>query len=244
MAMTEAEVLAAMDEEEKRASERPTGTFVPTFLRLKDKQKARVRPLFNLSQSIVLATHNKYNNADPKQSINAVCAQELGADCPHCTAAANDKKLTAGNVFYLPVYVSSVEQKNDNGTWIPVTYKKDDLEEPVAGLRILELKTFGSINQVYTSIRNLFKEDDNHDIRQYGLIIERSDVKRGDNQPPNPIYTILPKGPSAMSDAGKALVPTPEKVREMILAALPPAGVTVVPSSPKSSAVSERDNDF
>lgn len=239
MAMTEAEVLAAMDEEEKRASERPQGTFVPTFLRIKDKQKARIRPLFNLSQSIVLSTHNKYNQADPKQSINAICAQELGADCPHCAAAANDKKLTAGTVFYLPVYVSSLEQKNDSGTWIPVTYKKDDLEEPVAGLRILELKTFGSINQVYTSIRNLFKEDDNHDIRQYGLIIERSDTN-----PKNPTYTTLPKGPSAMPENAKSLVPTPEKVREMILQALPPAGVTAVSSSPKSSQVSERDNDF
>lgn len=232
-------VLDLMDSETKRASERASGAFVPTFLRLTDGQKARISPLFNLTQCVVMAVHNQYNAADPKQSINAICGLEVGNECLHCEAVPNNKKLSAGTVFFLPVYVSTLEQKNDAGIYVPVTYEKDGQTCEVNGLRILELKAFGTVSIIMQTLRGLYADDDRHDIRQYGLIVERI----GSGQKTN--YTVLPKGPRAMPDVAKALIPTPEKVREMVLAALPPATViSSAPAATSSSKVSEKDNDF
>jgi hypothetical protein len=110
-------------------------------------------------------------------------------------------------------------------------------------LRILELKAFGTINTVFQCIRSLYAEDDNHDIRQYGLIVER--VGAGQKTE----YTILPKGPGAMPEAARQLIPTQEAIRSMILAACPPAGTTIVSATPSSTPssngkVSDADNDF
>jgi len=235
------DVLAMMDSETRRASERATGNFTPTFLRLNDGQKAKIRPLFNLSQCVVLAMHSKFNQVDPKQSVNAVCGTENGGECLHCDAAkAGDKKLNASTVFFLPVYVSTVEQKNESGIWVPVTYQKDGTDFEVSGLRILELKAFGTIGTVLQFLRSLYQEDKEHDIRQYGLIVERIGAGQSTK------YTILPKGPTPMPDVAKALVPTQDAVRQMVMTACPPAGTTVVPAAvaTSSSKVSERDNDF
>lgn len=235
------DVLAAMDSETKRASERASGNFTLTFLRLNDGQKAKIRPLFNLSQCVVLAMHSKFNQADPKQSVNAVCGTENGGECLHCDAAkAGDKKLVANTVFFLPVYVSVIEAKNESGIWTPVTYQRGGVDMEVNGLRILELKAFGTIGTVLQFLRSLYSEDKEHDIRQYGLIMERV----GAGQPTK--YTILPKGPTPMPEPAKIFIPTQEAVRQMILSACPPAGTTVVSSAPAatSSQVSEKDNDF
>jgi len=137
-----------------------------------------------------------------------------------------------------------LEEKGDDNVWKHVTYKKEDSTEvEVNGLRILELKAFGTINTVFQCIRSLYAEDDNHDIRQYGLIVER--VGAGQKTE----YTILPKGPSQMPDAAKALIPTQEAVRSMILAACPPAGTAIISSTPSSSTpsngkVKAEDDDF
>jgi hypothetical protein len=226
--MVISDVLSLMDEEEKKAAERPSGQFVPTFLRLKDKQKARVRPLFNLDGCVVLPMHNKYNKAAPKDSINAVCSSEIGLPCPHCQAAKDgDKQLTATTTFMLPVYVAQLEEKNADGKWVPVTYKdSNDSDVLVSGLRIIELKAFGTINALLQSLRGLYREDDKHDIRQYGLVIERIG---GDQQTK---YTLLPKGPSPIPDDAKKLVPTQETVRQMVMAACPPAGAPSVTAEP------------
>lgn len=228
MATNTSDVLSMMDEETRRASERRAGNFVPTFLRLNDGQKARIRPLFNLSQCLVLDMHNKYSQADPKQSINAVCGKEVSDSCLYCEAMVNDRKLTAGKVFFLPVYVSTLEQKNDGGQWVPVTYEKDGQAQEVSGLRLLELKAYGTMSIVMQTLRGLYSDDEKHDIRQYGLIVERIGFGQSTK------HTILPKGPGAMPEAAKALIPTLDKVKEMVLSAMPPAGVTVT-SFPRSS---------
>jgi hypothetical protein len=222
------DVLAMMDEEEKKAAERPSGQFVPTFLRLKDKQKARVRPLFNLDGCVVLPMHNKFNKSNPKDSINAVCSSEIGLPCPHCQVAKDgDKALTATTTFMLPVYVAQLEEKNADGKWVPVTYKdSNDNDVFVSGLRIIELKRFGTINALLQSLRGLYREDEKHDIRQYGLVIERI----GGNQ--NTTYTTLPKGPSAMPDDAKKLIPTQETVRQMVMVACLPVGASPATAEP------------
>jgi hypothetical protein len=239
------DVLAMMDSELKRAKEAAkSGSFVPTFLRLNDGQKARIRPLFNLTECVVLPMHNKFNKSNPKESINAVCGLEVGDDCPYCEAVASDKALSASTVFMLPVYVSVIEQQDSQtGLWSPVTYKKDDKEVEVSGLRILELKSFGAVSSIFETIRDLYREDDKHDIRQYGLIIQRVGAFQQTS------YTILPKGPSQMPDAAKALIPSSDDVKKMVLAACPPAGTSSSSSSSSSvtstnGKVSERDNDF
>lgn len=233
--VTHVDVLSLMDAESKRASE-PRKSSTPTFLRLNDRQKARIRPLFNLSQVLALSMHSKFNTASPKDSVNAVCASEVGGDCLYCAAAKDDRKLSAGVSFFLPVYLSTLEEKGDDGKWSIVTFKKDDgTEQAVSGLRILELKAFGTINTVFQAIRSLYAEDDQHDIRLYGLVVER--VGAGQKTE----YTILPKGPSQMPDAAKALIPTADTVRSMILSACPPAGTAA--STPPSTATNTTGND-
>ena len=245
MAMTEEQVMARMDAAEKMAAERAAnaknGTFVPTFIRLSDGQRMKIRPLVNLYQSAVLQTHKKYLKAENKY-LNAVCSVEIEKECPHCAAAKNnkDRELEAAETFMLPVYVNVLEKKNDSGVWVPVTYQKDGVDFEVSGLRVLELKSFGSINQVFKFLRDLYREDASHDIRQYGLIVERSDVN-----PKNPTYTILPKGPTPMPDVAKSFIPTQDAVRQMVMQACPPAGTTVVTAAvATSSQVSAKDNDF
>ena len=200
------DVLSMMDDETKKASERASGSFIPTFLRLGAGQKARIRPLFKLDQCVVLAMHSKFNQSNPADSINAVCSTEVGGECPYCEAAKNGEKgLGATTVFMLPVYVSVIEQRGEGDIWTPVTYKKDDKEIEVSGLRILELKAFGTVATIMQTVRGLHKEDEEHDIRRYGLIIER--IGAGQQTK----YAILPKGPSAMPEAAKNLIPTDRK---------------------------------
>lgn len=230
------DVLSLMDAESKRASE-PRKSSAPTFLRLNDRQKARIRPLFNLSQVLALSMHSKFNTASPKDSVNAVCASEVGGDCLYCAAAKDDRKLSAGVSFFLPVYLSTLEEKGDDGKWSIVTFKKDadGVDKEVSGLRILELKAFGTINTVFQAIRSLYAEDDQHDIRLYGLVVER--VGAGQKTE----YTILPKGPAQMPEVARQLIPTPDAVRSMILSACPPAGTAA--STPPPTATGTTGND-
>lgn len=208
-------VLDIMEEETQRATQK-TGAFKPTFLLLKDGQKAMIRPLFNLDGVVVMRMHNKYNQGDVKQSINAVCAAEMGQSCVYCADAENDKKLRSAVSFLLPVWVHRIAQKDETGKWADLTYQdQDGKQQPVYGLRVLELKAFGTISAVFQTLRSLHTEDEQHDVTRMDLIIER----KGAGQQTS--YVVLPKAPSSMHPLAKDARPTVDTVREMVLAACP-----------------------
>jgi hypothetical protein len=209
-------VLELMDEQIKKAKESPAGgSYKPTFLLLKNGHKALIRPLFNLDAVVVMSMHNKFNQAEPKQSINATCARELDKKCKYCDQVASDKKLAAGVSFMLPVFVYGIT----DGEGKPVTYKDADGQEvAVSGIRILELKSFGAISTVLSWLREYFAECRKDD-ETYSLTSQDFSITRvGEGQKTD--YTVLAKAPKPFTRNVSAI--TAERVRERVIEACPP----------------------
>jgi hypothetical protein len=211
-------VLDLIESELARASA-PRASKKPVFLFLKDGEKATVRPLYNLPEMIVLAKHNKWSE-QPSARVNAICAKEIGESCWHCekSGASSDRKMQASNYFYLPVYVYSVI---DTKTGKQITYKEktDDgeVEKAVNGIRILELTSFGTISAVLTSFKNIYKDAD------YGNSILNNDFTiEQDGAGQQKKFTVIPKPAKPLDPRLKAATPTPDRIKELILAACPP----------------------
>lgn len=221
--MSPQDVLAMMDSETERAAKVSSGG-VPTFLWMKGNAKALVRPLVDLGLATVMKMHSRYNQANPQQSINAVCA---GQGCQHCvtvaSAARDDKearKLTANVSFMLPVYLYALKQKNaKTGIWEDMTYTDpDNVAHPVSGFRVLELISFGAINDVFQFLRTYRAENEPHDISVRDFAIER--IEQGAK--PTITYVTIPKDARPMSEQVRVAIPAPGKVYELVAAARPP----------------------
>lgn len=232
------DVLAAINQELTRAS-LPKASGKPTFLFLKEGQKALLRPLYNLNQALVIKKHNKWSeNADYR--VNAICAGEVNKSCFHCERAKDDKKLSANITFYLPVYVYSV---TDTKTGNQITYKEKtedgkEVEKPVTGIRVLELTSFGTIGAVLKFFNSFYKDDESHTIIGRDFTIEQ--VGSGQKKS----FVCIPKDPKPMSQQMKALIPTPERLRERILEALPPLSGIDDDETEKTSENVEDDDEI
>lgn len=231
------DVIGMMDQQfEKASAPRPSGK--PTFLFFKEGHKARVRPLVNLNQVTVMKMHHKYS-LDAEGRVNSVCAAEVGKPCKYCDLAPADKKLNASVSFMLPVYVYQVTDKAGN----IITAKNEQGEdEPIKGIRIIELTTYGTISQVLGILRAYYR-DEPHDITVCDFVIEQV----GSQQ--NKQFNTLPKAPTPMNDQMKriqAAVPT-ERVRQRVIEACPPVVLQSVASatsnsSPSTQAAQEDDD--
>lgn len=220
--------------EEKAAN--PTSNFKPTFVLLKENQKAIIRPLFNLVgadiDQCVMAMHSKYNATDPKQSINSVCAQEVGKICELCRLAdAGDKELRPSWSIMMPVYLHKIglyvgTDENGNAVWQDVTWKKaDGTEEKVNGLRILELKDFGKVYEILKFLRSHHRDEKEHDITICDFTIEQSGVGKKKS------FVTKARAPKrdkvtneiiAMPPSLRQIIPTPDAVRQMVIDACKP----------------------
>jgi len=233
--MQTVDVISMMDQQAERAAAAAATprskngvTVTNTFLMISDKQKAIIRPLYNLDAAIVLPVHYKFNRPDPKLTVNAVCSKEIGQQCQHCQDAANDKKLSVATAFMLPVYVYRIEHTEKGVDRNNVAFKageavmyrdENDQMQPVHGVRILKLTFFGSIATVANTFRSRYKRGDNITHRDFS--IERI----GGDQATR--YILDPEDPSDFQP--KIIIPTPERIRERILEACPPtplAGAT------------------
>lgn len=223
--------LDLIDSELHRAAQpRTTGNKKPIFLFLKEGHKATLRPLYDLSGCIVLSKHSKFDS-DPERRVNAICANETGAECAHCATAKADKKLQANVFFYLPVYVYQVVDQN---TGQKITYKERDdngneQEKPVQGIRVLELSSFGTIGAVLKAFREWMRDEDNCKMTDCDFTL--SQVGQGQNKS----FVLMPKAPKAMDDRLVRAIPSQEQVRARIIEALPPTlagGAAPVQSSP------------
>ncbi len=207
-------VLNLIDEELNRASA-PRASRKPVFLFLSEGYKALVRPLYNLDKMLALSKHSKWND-DPDYRVNAICAKEIGKSCGYCERAADDKKLRASNFFYLPMYVYNVV---DTHTGQHITYKDPETQEekPIAGIRLLELSSFGRVSAILKFFMSFYKDPDNgHDIRVADFSIEQS------GSGPKKDFIIMVKTPAPMSAKLQAIKLTPEQVKQRILEACPP----------------------
>jgi hypothetical protein len=209
--------LDLIDQELAKAAAPKSSNKRPIFLFLKENHKALVRPLYNLTDALVLNKHSKWND-DPQHRVNAICAQEEQHPCKYCGMVADDKKLSAQYHFYLPVYVYSVI---DQSTSQKVTYKEkqedgSEVERSVQGVRVLELTSFGTIGAVLKFFREFLKEEEtpltscDFSISQVGAGQKKS-------------FVCMPKAPKPMGPQVKELIPTPERLRERILDACQPA---------------------
>ncbi len=226
------DILSEMEAEQKRAASAPKGAFRPIFLNndLKDGVKALIRPLWNLDAALLLPTHHFFNQADPKQSVNAICGRTFGSECLNCDAAQNNKKLTAGKSFFLPVWLYAEQKQGGDGKWAVVTYKdQDGAEHAVGGLRILELQAFGRIADVLQALKTYYQEEDDHSIMVCDFIIE----VHGEGTSKK--ITTMPKAPKLMAPEVRSAIPTRDAVQEMILSVWPPAGSTVTTGSGKAA---------
>jgi len=129
--------------EAERRKERERSTQPPFFFALKDGQKANIRFLLNYSDApaCTFGYHELYDASKKEYTVNAVCAAIFGKECVHCgqAKATGTWKLKAQKHVYLPIFVHAVKELRD-GQWVYATYKEDDVEKQVRGLRMLDMK--------------------------------------------------------------------------------------------------------
>lgn len=199
-------VIELMNQQEQDAK----SSYVPFFLRLKDKQRAYVRPLLNLDQCLVCFYHHFYS-VDRKRYVDAICAREINQPCVYCQmqeAAAKEKnqrsetELKAKQVFMLPLYLHGIVAKevdesgmevldqNDNPVWKKLTYvdKETEQEKIVSGVRVIPLMFAKSaLVPVASNLKAVYMTAG--DIRLQDFIIERvgadqkTTYKMGKKQP-------------------------------------------------------------
>ena len=226
--------LDLIDQELAKAAAPKSSNKRPIFLFLKENHKALVRPLYDLTDALVLSKHSKWND-DPQHRVNAICAKEEGNDCKFCGMVGDDKKMAAQYHFYLPVYVYSVV---DQSTGQKVTYKEkqedgSEAERPVQGVRVLELTSFGTIGAVLKFFREYIKEEEapltscDFSISQVGAGQKKS-------------FVCMPKAPKLMAPQIKELIPTPERLRERLLDACQP----VIADGVKPATPEVQDDDI
>ena len=169
------DILAEMDADVARAKQSSASKM---FLSLQDGEKALIRPLVNLTQSVRLLKHEKYNPATNRLEPNAICAQSFKQECAWCGEAkvSGDKKLNASPRYYLPVYVHGIYTYDaTQRKWMPV-YAKDDITQLLCGVRVLEMKVSES-SVVYTTLRMAYDDDPAHDIAAHDFAIARTGKK-------------------------------------------------------------------
>jgi hypothetical protein len=213
-----ADVLTLIDNATERANA-PKASRKPVFLFLSEGQKALVRPLFNLTDAIVMPKHNKWSE-NKEYRVNAICGVEIGKECQHCESAKTlaDKKLNASQVIFLPVYVYQVVEAK---TGVKVTYvEKDDAgnetEKPISGFRVLELPLFGKAFNILQAFRSYMRDEDEHDIRVCDFVIEQNGAGQNKN------FVVIPKAPKPVNPKITDHCPDITKFHEAILGACPP----------------------
>lgn len=219
--MKKPSVTELMKRADEKAANPSSGAYKPTFLLLKEGQKALIRPLYNLigeqADACVMAMHNKFNVADPKQSINSVCAQEIDKACELCRLAeAGDKQLRPSWSIMLPVYLYRQEELKD-GSWEKLTYTDSSgVEQRVCGVRVLELKDFGKIYDVLKFLRSHLRDEKPHDITTCDFSIEQSGSGKQKS------FIVKALGAKDMNPKIREHIPSPEQVRQMVIEACKP----------------------
>ena len=175
----------ALEEEASRATKK-----TPFIFSIKEGEKALVHALVNLPEAIVLAYHEKWDDAKKTYAVSDVCAADphIDLECQHCAtaAAATDEKLAAKPRVFLPVYLHAVNQKVGD-RWVTVTYRgADDMDYPSSGLRVLELK--GNIGKMMNSYyKESAEERKDRTLQASDYVIER--MSRTE-------YSVSPKFPA------------------------------------------------
>lgn len=177
------------------------GSKKPLFLWLKPGHKALVRPLVSrLSSGPRLMKHNLWNR-DRDLNVNSVCACEMepAQTCLYCEMAKDNKKLTAGEWFYLPVYVYHVVDEDGSViTYEEMQEDKSKVSKEVKGFRLIELTPFGRVAPLLKYFRNFPKDPDNCLLNECDFSIEQ--VGEGSSK----VFMPMHKNPKPMHEKIKA----------------------------------------
>lgn len=243
------DTIARMRQQEAKASA-PKSSYVPTFFKLGDKQRALIRPLVNLDVADV-ANFHRFFDPQTKRYVEAMCGKEQGLPCLYCGLAANaeEKKkkneLTAKETFFLPVWVYAILVKkvdpdtgmevlddHDNPVWEKLTYTDSETnqEKPVSGIRIMQLTFFGSIKSVADAFLKMYSSGKN--ITAQDFVIERVGADQHTK------YIPSNKQPSEFKVKMDPI--TQEDIRERVLDASP---IQSTGNSTTNTATSEVQDD-
>src|SRR5579872_7367630 len=177
------------------------GSKKPLFLWLKPGQKATIRPLVGrLSGGVKLMKHNHWHK-DREYNVNAICACELepAKPCLYCEMAKENKKLTAGEWFFLPVYVYQVV--DEDGKIVTYEEKQEDgskVTKEVKGVRLLELTPFGRVAPLLKYFKDFPKDPENGLLNERDFTIEQIGEGQAknfmpDKKNPKPMHETLKK---------------------------------------------------
>lgn len=221
------EQMQANAEKARQAAKDGSKAFVSnSIVLLADGQKALVRPVYNMDNSIVRQMHDKYKNKNVALSsredkvqgviaapISSLCAVHQGLPCLFC-AQPKEEKVEARAECFVPVYLFGIkeQQVQPDGTkaWVTVTYTDPDGNiKPVKGFRMLRLKQGSAVlDQLMAVYRD---KDYGEDVTGCDFVLERHgsglDTK----------YSLTPKPPKPMEPNLKAAIPPKSKFEEILL---------------------------
>lgn len=194
MAIEMDNMIAEIEAEMKRAQAKSSGGNVSFFV-LKDGEKALVRPLLNLNAVASILMHVYWNPATSKFDVNAVCAHQAelalpAGSCKHCATAKSmsDKKaagkMAANKYFVIPLWVYGIK----NAAGQAVTFTQDDKEQPVQGVKYLQLKP---TSDILSTLLEIYR--DSGDIMAGDLTISRKGEKLDTK------YTVLQRPPAVFT---------------------------------------------
>lgn len=235
---TREEILASIGSELARAAApKPTGNKKPIFLYFKVGHKALIRPYYDLGGSVILPKHDKWS-ADRDKKVANICAHAIGEECKICADAVSDKKLLANDRIYLAVYVYKVTDKD--GQVVNYTEKDDndnEVEKPIAGVRVLELCRFGAVSQILSWFWGYMSDPDEPSMTERDFTIDQ------DGEGQNKKFNVMSKSPRPMAEHIVSKTPSYERTRERVIENLAPVLLTAPVAIPSLRVVSNNSVD-
>jgi hypothetical protein len=211
------DVLAMIDDQMVRTCGRACGQRRQLFLSLKEQQKALIRPLLELQSVTAFAIHNRYH-PDIKRKVYAVCAREVNKPCYYCQRSVREEQLCDAEVsFMLPVYVYALTDTR-SGRRI-MQHDRDGSEQPITGMRLLELTAFGAIRDVLATFSTFAHAGGNISCCDWTLEQFVSAQGRLIITTPMPLKPLSPHL--------EALTPPKELIRRYVLEFAPPVIYTM-----------------
>ena len=206
------DVLAMIEDQMARPVVRSCGQRRQLFLYLKERQKTLIRPLVNLDAATAFAIHNRYH-PDIKRKIYVVCAREVNKPCYYCQGGNRGEQVCDAEVsFMLPVFVYSLI---DTRSGRQIMYRdQDGLDQPVSGLRLLELTAFGAVRDILATFATFVAAGG--DISECDWTLEQYVGSQGKFIVTKP-RPLKPLGPQL-----EALIPSEDLVRKCVLEFAPP----------------------
>ncbi len=210
------DVLAMIEDQMARPVVRSCGQRRQLFLYLKERQKTLIRPLLNLDAATAFAIHNRYH-PDIKRKIYVACAREINKPCHYCQGGGKGESVCNAEVsFMLPVFVYSLI---DTRSGRLIMYRdQDGLDQPVSGLRLLELTAFGAVRDVLATFSTYVSAGG--DISDCDWTLEQFVDSSGK------FIVTKPRSLKPLSPELSMLVPSEDLVRKCILEFAPPISST------------------